>query len=84
MSFAEMQAALNEKTREAERLQELLLAVTPAPGVVPSKLADIQVRVGGGRGLRLHQQLVLQTSGRCEGANDGPATSRPRALPVPP
>ena len=80
-----MQAALNEKTREAERLQELLLAVTPAPGVVPSKLADIQVRVGGGgRGLRLHQQLVLQTSGRCKGADDGPATSRPRALPVPP
>lgn len=57
-SFAELQAALNEKTREAERLQELLLAVTPAPGVVPSKLADIQVR--GGRGFRLR----LSTRGR--------------------
>jgi hypothetical protein len=38
-----LQAALAAKTRESERLQELLLAVTPAPGVNAAKLADIQV-----------------------------------------
>lgn len=48
---AELQAALAEKTREAERLHELLLAITPAPGVVPSKLADIQAGKPGPNGL---------------------------------
>jgi hypothetical protein len=43
-AVAALQAALAEKTRESERLQELLLAVTPAPGVNANKLAEIQVR----------------------------------------
>jgi hypothetical protein len=57
-----LQAALAEKTRESERLQELLLAVSPPSGVNPAKLAEIQVG-GGAAGLVNSGGLCLNRAG---------------------